>query len=139
MGRLDDVTVASNPRTLASDLLALSTSPWWDVRKAVATNSRLPLYALHRLCLDPNTEVSTAACLVLARESEADIRAALKYDPTLTRAVLRACEAYDRPSNGYAMPEADFSNVMTALGLFTSSSELVGMPRQWVVLLVEPQ
>jgi hypothetical protein len=93
----------------------------------------LPAYALHRLCLDSDDDVSVAACLVLAHGSEDDIRAALAYDPVLARAVLKASLAYDRPTNGFAMPQADFERVMAALGMATLTKDLAGMPRDWLV------
>lgn len=138
MSVLDDLAEAVDSHTPISRLSALSGSPWSDVREVVARNPRLPLYLLHRLAEDPNLEVSTAACRVIVAGSVTDIRAALRYNPSLTRAVLRAGVAHSRGTNTFAMPRADFDKVMVALNVNTLNEHLDQMPRHWLVVLAEP-
>ena len=138
MSALDDLAEALDTRTRVSRLSALAGSPWADVREVVARNPRLPLYLLHRLAVDPNPAVATAACIEVAGSGVADIRAALKYDARLTRAVLRACEAHNPKTNTYAMSRADFDNVMAALNVSTLNEDLDHLPRHWLVILAEP-
>lgn len=133
MGRRDDFADATDPGISTARLMALANSPWWEVRARVASNPRLPVYALYRLGVDSHLEVSVAACLAVSQGSEEAIRAGLKHDPTLTRAVLHACTAFDPTTGSYVISQADFDIVLRALHVLTPEQSVADVPREWVL------